>query len=50
MDSRRGGKGARPAEHYAYADRGHRTDFLFKPLPPAPGEVLEEEDGEEQDE
>lgn len=50
LESRRGGKAAHPAEHYAYADRGHRTDFLFKPLPPAPGEVQEDDGDEEQGE
>lgn len=25
-------------ERYAYPTRGHKADYLFKPLPPAPGE------------
>ncbi len=27
-----------PQQHYAYQDRGHKSSFLFKELPPAPDE------------
>ncbi|PSC70942.1 elongation factor G [Micractinium conductrix] len=30
-----------PGEHYAYEDRGHKFDFLLKPLPPTEDEEEE---------